>query len=79
MDTNDLREFSTKDRDNDLYTDSCAHEREGAWWYNDCGMSNLNGLNQPGTESLAGIIWQKWKGDVSLAMVEIKVRPRIQA
>lgn len=76
MESNDGMAFSSRDRDNDLYRESCAQEREGAWWYNDCGMSGLNGLNQPGRDSLAGIVWQRWKGELSLARTEMKVRPR---
>ncbi|XP_049548152.1 angiopoietin-related protein 1-like [Anopheles darlingi] len=36
--------FSTKDRDNDMYDDKCAENCKGAWWYNDCCNSNLNGM-----------------------------------
>ncbi|XP_049529745.1 angiopoietin-related protein 1-like [Anopheles darlingi] len=36
--------FSTKDRDNDRYTDGqCAHFNEGAWWHGVCTHANLNG------------------------------------
>lgn len=36
--------FSTPDQDNDrLGGSSCANTYHGAWWYNDCFQSNLNG------------------------------------
>ncbi|KAK7087986.1 fibrinogen-like protein 1 [Littorina saxatilis] len=36
--------FSTKDRDNDgRYYDSCAEHFHGAWWFNNCFDSHLNG------------------------------------
>ena len=37
------RPFSTKDRDNDQSSGSCAEHRHGAWWYRNCQHANLNG------------------------------------
>ena len=36
-------QFSTKDKDNDSVLGNCARQHKGAWWYNSCLRSNLNG------------------------------------
>ncbi|XP_063397626.1 uncharacterized protein LOC134681929 [Mytilus trossulus] len=56
--------FSTYDRDNDEYENSCAVLYKGAWWYRKCHASNLNGAYLSGEISsfADGVIWHGWKG-----------------
>ena len=70
--------FSTKDRDNDKSGRSCAQAFKGAWWYNRCHDSNLNGLYLRGihTSRGDGVNWYHWRGDYySLQKTEMKIRP----
>ncbi|KXJ29924.1 Ficolin-1 [Exaiptasia diaphana] len=69
-------EFTTKDRDNDLRSyANCAQEYTGAWWYNDCHTSNLNGLYN-NTEYGKGVIWYAFRGVYySMKRAEMKIRP----
>ena len=71
--------FSTKDRDNDRSNIACAQHFNGAWWYNNCHTSNLNGgyLRGPHpTIHAAGVNWATFRGDnYSLKTSEIKIRP----
>ncbi|XP_023209988.1 techylectin-5A-like [Centruroides sculpturatus] len=70
--------FSTFDKDNDKSnTTNCAQKYEGAWWYNECHYSNLNGLYLNGKNELRGkgIVWSSWKDSYySLPVVEMKIR-----
>ena len=70
--------FSTKDRDNDRHSISCAQSYKGGWWYNGCHQSNLNGpyINaaKAGTVTVS---WQSWKSKYeSLEKTEMKIRPK---
>ncbi len=47
--------FTTKDRDNDVYSGNCSTLYSGAWWYNACHYSNLNGLYN--VDSVSGNVW----------------------
>ena len=72
-------QFTTKDRDNDKHgRGSCSSEKHGAWWYNYCHYSNLNGkyLNGPRDSSTIGVQWLHFRR-FSLMKTEIKVRPTI--
>ncbi|XP_019853438.1 PREDICTED: fibrinogen C domain-containing protein 1-like [Amphimedon queenslandica] len=71
------RKFSTKDNDNDASTGSnCAQSYTGAWWYNHCHQSNLNGhYFNTSTNNAQGITWLRWKSaHISLKFSEIKTR-----
>ena len=65
--------FSTKDQDG-----SCAILYEGAWWYNKCHDSNLNGryLNGSHSSYANGVNWRHWKGyHYSAKRAEMKTKP----
>ncbi|XP_038047544.1 fibrinogen C domain-containing protein 1-like, partial [Patiria miniata] len=70
------QEFTTKDRDNDPYsTLQCAEFRQGAWWYNSCAYSNLNGKYLGDVQRKEGITWREWKNDLSsFKTSEMKIR-----
>ena len=68
--------FTTKDRDNDRWSSNCAVSYTGAWWYNSCHHSNLNGKYLGDTTSTKGVNWYYWKNTrVSLKFTEMKLRP----
>ena len=69
--------FSTRDNDNDNWSDNCVRYVHGAWWFNDCYHSHLNGPynHNPVISSEKGIIWYHWKGQsYSLKFTEMKTR-----
>ena len=74
------QKFSTKDQDNDSWSDgNCAQFRVAGWWHYACGSSSLNGKhfpyeqrNNPGG---GGIRWNRWKSrDYSFKFSEMKIR-----
>lgn len=70
--------WTTYDRDNDNDDDgNCAVDYQGAWWYNDCLSSNLNGPRTSNSISRSrGMVWNTWPGEyVSLKEVEMKIKP----
>uniref|UniRef100_A0A1X7T1K9 Fibrinogen C-terminal domain-containing protein n=1 Tax=Amphimedon queenslandica TaxID=400682 RepID=A0A1X7T1K9_AMPQE len=68
--------FSTRDNDNDN-GENCAINWNGAWWFNACFQSHLNGhyyTNPTGANRWDGIIWSDWKGaSYSLKFTEMKI------
>ncbi|XP_032089422.1 ficolin-1-like [Thamnophis elegans] len=70
--------FSTRDKQQDPQMFNCAEKYQGAWWYNDCHKSNLNGRYWLGEhKSLGdGINWSSGKGlYYSYKRSEMKIRP----
>ena len=57
--------FSTKDMDQDKWSGSCSETRgHGGWWFNGCGLANLNGKNLGQNQnSYDGILWYFYAKD----------------
>ena len=70
--------FSTRDNVNDNGNNyNCAQHWNGAWWFNFCFFSHLNGRYHlsPVLITSNGIIWVAWKGPYySLKFTEMKTR-----
>ena len=67
--------FTTYDQDNDASSANCAQTFRGAWWYNNCHQSNLNG-EYNNTVYGEGVNWPYWHNDYySLRFTEMKIRP----
>ena len=72
-------QFTTKDRDNDRSGGNCAgsSNRHGAWWYNACIYSNLNGLYRSGLVGNQGVRWYHFLNNrISLKFAQMKLHFR---
>ena len=68
--------FSTKDSDNDRWSRvNCAVSLTGAWWYNNCWDSNLNGKYLGNKRDYRGAVWNGFRSNLSLKFTEMKLRP----
>ena len=75
LDYHNNQPFTTRDRNNDPSGTNCAQLHRGAWWYNVCYISNLNGLyfSTP-TNDLKGVRWHDDFSPQSLKFTEMKLR-----
>ncbi|XP_011668937.1 fibrinogen C domain-containing protein 1-B-like [Strongylocentrotus purpuratus] len=64
--------FTTYDLDNDNLAGNCAVDYQGAWWYQSCYTSNLNGVYGIQNE-LRGIVWN-WPEPKYMTSTEMKLR-----
>ncbi|KAL9967662.1 hypothetical protein ACROYT_G025942 [Oculina patagonica] len=67
--------FTTKDRDNDRDNGNCAVAWTGAWWYNACHRSNLNGQYLGNKNDYQGVRWGHFRWELSLKFSEMKLKP----
>ena len=75
FESNNKMKFTTRDCDNDLQPYHCGQGQQGAWWYNKCGKSGLNGMFKPeGTKDAKMIYWKTWR-NTTLKATEMKIRP----
>ncbi|NWX95189.1 ANGP4 protein, partial [Nothoprocta ornata] len=71
--------FSTRDADHDNCLCKCAQMLSGGWWFDACGLSNLNGVYYPARHNirkLNGIRWHHFQGpSYSLKGTRMLIRP----
>ena len=64
--------FSTRDKDNDQSSMNCAYTYDGAWWYKECYLSNLNGKYT--TSHFNSHPWLYWQSR-PMTFSQMKMRP----
>ena len=70
-------QFSTSDNNHDRHDHRCANDHHGAWWYNACCQSNLNGRYHSGSNDWDGVVWHSFlNNQVSLKFAKMKLRFR---
>ena len=69
------QQFTTYDADHDHATFNCAARYHGAWWYDACGLADLNGIYNS-TAYGEGVMWVPWRGaSYSLKASLMSIRP----
>uniref|UniRef100_A0A4Y0BJ08 Fibrinogen C-terminal domain-containing protein n=1 Tax=Anopheles funestus TaxID=62324 RepID=A0A4Y0BJ08_ANOFN len=67
------KKFSTLDADNDTWREeNCAVESKGAWWFGDCGTSNLNGRYGIEDDYTKAFRWLLYPLSISKMMIRPK-------
>ncbi|GFR71802.1 tenascin-R [Elysia marginata] len=66
------KSFTTFDQDNDEWSGNCAVQYTGAWWYEHCHDSNLNGKWAQNANK--GPRWGHFSGANAVSFTEMKIR-----
>ena len=66
------KRFTTVDRDNDEHQENCANICAGAWWYESCAYSSLNGKWQ--AMEWKGPFWYTFSNKNPVSYSEMKIR-----
>ena len=72
-------EFSTVDRDNDIWGENCAGTFNGGWWYTTCHFSKPTGLYiTEVVDNQDGIMWRSAYGNTgySFKFMEMNLVPK---
>jgi hypothetical protein len=77
LDYHDGMKFSTHDQDNDESYNACAEKYHGAWWYDACHYSNLNG-EYAKSALVAGRYptWGGWTNQEALKETRMMIRSK---